>query len=104
MELIAYAKGIRTIMAKGVWEVYSSLIRQFGSEYRLMLETSPSDLRRIEDPKIRQIILQLKNRELTVQPGFDGVYGFLRSSNSISPKNGDKHSNQRKNQTNLEDF
>ncbi|MHA1712740.1 MAG: endonuclease Q family protein [Candidatus Ranarchaeia archaeon] len=79
-ELIAKAKGIQSPFAKTVWQIYSQLIKQFGSEYRLMLYASPEEIRQIDDPAVRRLLLSYRENEIIISPGFDGVYGHISLS------------------------
>ena len=68
-----YKRGLNT---KKIWEVYDSLINNFGDEFEILLSVSKEEFiqRKIEKGLFDLI---LKNREgnIKVNPGFDGEYG-----------------------------
>jgi uncharacterized protein (TIGR00375 family) len=71
-ELIA-AKLETTVISKKTWELYN---RTLGgkSEYEVMLDTPESELL----PEMAELIMKNRRGDLTVLPGYDGVYGDLQ--------------------------
>ena len=72
--------------SKKVWEESTKLTKEFGSELNVLLEASEDKLRLLAHEKIVEIILKNRKGELTVQPGYDGVYGKLLLNESASIK------------------
>jgi len=60
---------------KGVMKEYDNLIEKLGSEFEVLLESSKSDLKKIAGPKIAEGIVKVRNEEVNISPGYDGVHG-----------------------------
>ena len=73
-EIIAEVYGVG-VAAKKVKEEYQNLIKKFGSELKILLETKDEELRGTVDEKIRQGIKAVREKRLKIRPGFDGEYG-----------------------------
>ncbi|MBN2197911.1 DNA helicase UvrD [Candidatus Wolfebacteria bacterium] len=75
-EVIAdvYNMGVKT---KKVKEQYDKLIKNFGSELRLFLDTEEDEIKRKADSNIYSAIKALKEKKLKIEPGFDGEYGKI---------------------------
>ena len=73
-ELIALhtKKGIAT---KTVSNIFNPLLKQFKSEFNILLNTPKEELAKLIDPKLVDLILRNRNGEIKIKPGFDGVYG-----------------------------
>ncbi|MFQ6020595.1 MAG: endonuclease Q family protein [Candidatus Aenigmatarchaeota archaeon] len=84
-ELIAtvYNTGVYT---KKVWEIYNKLIKEFGSELNILLETEKEKIKLIVGEKIAEIIIKNRKGKLKIQPGYDGIYGKLILNGKISRK------------------
>jgi len=81
-ELIATIYNTQTF-SKKVWKEFSKLIKDFGSELKILLEVSREELR--INKRLADLIIKNKEGELKVQPGYDGIYGklILNSNTSI---------------------
>ena len=80
---IRHQKGVAT---KTVWEVYNQLIAQFKSEYEILLNASASELGKVVDPKLVELILLNRQGKIEVKPGYDGVYGEVVSASDSKPE------------------
>jgi uncharacterized protein (TIGR00375 family) len=76
-EIIATVKGITTISAKGVWSEYQKLVNAFGSEFSVLLNASQEELVKVTTAEIARMILTIRQGQIHVSPGYDGVYGKL---------------------------
>ncbi|MFX1518799.1 MAG: endonuclease Q family protein [Promethearchaeota archaeon] len=76
-EIIATMKGITTISAKGVWSEYQKLVNAFGNEFEVLLNVSLEELINVTTAKITEMILKIRQGQVHVSPGYDGVYGEL---------------------------
>ena len=74
-EIIALAKNIG-MQSRGCWEIYNSLIKEFGNEFNILLNVSREELMRAKvDAKLIGLILKNRTGKIRVKPGFDGEYG-----------------------------
>ncbi len=70
-----------------VWDVYNMLTGKFGSEYSVMLDAAPHDLTVAAGADLAQAILKVRDDEVYVQPGYDGVYGKIDFTRAPARKN-----------------
>ena len=74
-EIISLALGT-SMQSKKVWEVYNSLIKEFGNEFNILLNLSRDDLIKEDvDAKLVGLIMKNRNGNIKVKPGYDGEYG-----------------------------
>lgn len=74
-ELIALVCGV-SMATKKAWEVYNQLIKDFGTEFNILLKVSKEDLLRKEvDSKLADLIIKNREQKIKVKPGYDGEYG-----------------------------
>jgi uncharacterized protein (TIGR00375 family) len=67
-----FAKGVAT---KYVWEEYYKLLKVFENEYSILLNVPVEKLKAVTHPRVAEILMMNRNRQLSVKPGYDGVYG-----------------------------
>jgi uncharacterized protein (TIGR00375 family) len=60
-----------------VWDAYNMLVGKFGSEYAVMLDVPEDQLLAAAGPELSSAILRVRNDNVFVEPGYDGVYGKL---------------------------
>lgn len=77
-ELIAAVYGIEEVSSVKVWQTYNRLIEGCGSEFGVMLEAQPQKLANLCDNKLKEAIMMVREDRVTVDPGYDGVYGTIR--------------------------
>ncbi|MFH0929560.1 MAG: hypothetical protein V1818_04400 [Candidatus Aenigmatarchaeota archaeon] len=75
-ELIATVYNTQSF-AKKVWAESSKLLNEFGSEFKVLLETPEENLRIVTHEKIAKLIIKNRNGDLKIHPGYDGEYGKL---------------------------
>ncbi|MBI2558475.1 DNA helicase UvrD [Candidatus Woesearchaeota archaeon] len=73
-EVIAGTIGEK-VESKKVWEEYYKLIRAFGNELNVILDSEESKLKKITSEKIAENIIRNRNQKIPFKPGYDGVYG-----------------------------
>ncbi len=76
-ELICSVYGIKQPTSKKVWETYNKLIKNFNSEYNILLNTPLEELKKVIDEKLAELIILNRENKLKIQPGYDGVYGKI---------------------------
>jgi uncharacterized protein (TIGR00375 family) len=67
----------KAVTTKTVWQEYNKLMKRFKTEYNILLNATEEQLKEEINPKIADIILKNRTGNLTVKPGYDGVYGEL---------------------------
>ena len=73
-EVIALEKNIGMQTGR-CWEIYNSLIKDFGSELDILLKVPKEKLIQNRDEKFVELILKNREGKIKVKPGFDGEYG-----------------------------
>jgi len=86
-EIIALVLGEANPASTKVWEKYNMLVGKFGSEYSVMLDTSEAQLLAEAGPEISSAILRVRNDDVFVEPGYDGVYGKLDLNKPLQRRN-----------------
>jgi uncharacterized protein (TIGR00375 family) len=76
-EIIAEAMN-QGVATKGVENEYLRLVSIFGSEFRIMLDLPLEELEKSTPPKVLEGIKRVRNGDLKITPGHDGVYGKIR--------------------------
>lgn len=75
-EIIANSLGVGK-KSKTVKEAYESLTSYFGNEFEILLETPLAELRRIANERTARSIVKVRNEEVEIKPGYDGVFGEI---------------------------
>lgn len=74
-EILSLALG-SSMESKAVWNVYNSLIEQFGNELEILLNVPREEfINKNVDDKITELIIRNRNEKIRVVPGYDGEYG-----------------------------
>lgn len=76
-EIIAAVLGDISIASKRVWEVYNAVVDRFGDEYSVLIDVPRERLVEVVDPRIAEAIIRVREGQVKVVPGYDGVYGKL---------------------------
>lgn len=63
--------------SKKVWAESSKIMKEFGSELKVLLEVPEENLKIVTSEEIVKIIIKNRRGELKIQPGYDGVFGKL---------------------------
>ena len=76
-EIIAQARGTG-VNTKGVTHEYDRLIKRFGNEFRILLDLPQEELAPDVPARILAGITRVRQRDLVIAPGYDGVYGTIK--------------------------
>lgn len=76
-EIISNVLGTTYLGTQKVWSVYNLLVKKFGDELTVLIETSGEELSKIVNPKIAEAIIRIREEKARIIPGYDGVYGQL---------------------------
>ncbi|MBI4224810.1 MAG: DNA helicase UvrD [Candidatus Sungbacteria bacterium] len=77
-EIIAEARGVKSAINKGVQEEYLSVVQEFGTEFAVLYDVSPGDLKARLRPEITEGIMAVREGRLHIEPGYDGQYGTVK--------------------------
>jgi len=75
-EIIAEAMGFR-MGTKAVESEYERLVEKGASEFHILLEATPDELRTYVPERILEGILRMRQGKVSILPGHDGVYGKI---------------------------
>jgi uncharacterized protein (TIGR00375 family) len=100
-EIIAAVLGVDSPSVQKVWGVYNSLIEKFGNEYAVLIDAPRDALSVVAGENVADVVVRVREGQIKVEPGYDGVYGrLILSSESLV----DNQVSDRVRQRNLTDF
>ena len=67
-----------SVHSQAIQNEYGKLIDNLGSEFDILLSTPTSDIARISGPDVSDAIDKVRNGQLTIDPGYDGVFGKVK--------------------------
>jgi len=76
-EIIGLVFGQANPASTKVWNIYNLLVGKFGREYSVMLDVPEDQLLATAGPEVSSAIIRVRNDDIYVEPGYDGVYGKL---------------------------
>jgi len=88
-EIIGEAKGVSRT-SKAVEKEYLQLVQEFGSEFNILVNVPEEEFSSAMDTKIVEGIRRVRQKQVHIEPGFDGEYGtikiFDKEKNSEKPQ------------------
>ena len=64
--------------AVNVQNEYKKLTNQFSSEFAVLLQIGTSDIAKVAGEKIAQAIHKVREGDIVIDPGYDGVFGVVK--------------------------
>ncbi|MEM3019367.1 MAG: endonuclease Q family protein [Candidatus Bathyarchaeia archaeon] len=74
-EILALGEPEKSLYSEALQIEYERIVREIGSEFKVLIEASREELARVVPQKIVDAILKLREGKIRVIPGYDGVYG-----------------------------
>jgi len=75
-EIIAEARGAQ-VGTSAVREEYLKLCREFGGEFNVLLDVPLDDLARTASPRTVEGLRRVREGQVVIKPGYDGVFGEI---------------------------
>jgi uncharacterized protein (TIGR00375 family) len=63
---------------KTVESQYLKLLSSLGNEFRILMESPPSDIAQAGSPSLSEAISKMRSGKVHISPGFDGEYGKIK--------------------------
>jgi len=76
-EIISTVIGASSPNQRRVWNLYDALISRFGNEYKVLIDAQFDELAEVAGVNIAEAIIRVRNGQVKVIPGYDGVYGRI---------------------------
>lgn len=76
-EIIAEAMEVEP-SAKGVFRIYDNMVSHYGSELSVLMDVEVSEIKGTFSDRIADGIKRVREGKVSVEPGYDGVYGRVR--------------------------
>ena len=97
--MIAESIGV-SVLSKEVSKHYNNLIKNLGSELKILLESTEKEIGEKSLPKIASGVIRMREGKVSIEPGYDGVYGkikiFIEENNPDNNKNTNQKAVQQK--------
>lgn len=80
--------------SQNVQNEYKKLTDHFGGEFEVLLGIDTVNITKISGPKVAEAISRVRNGDIVVDPGFDGVFGKVKIWNEEKEQGGEKPKEQ----------
>lgn len=77
-EILAEVYGVSSPTSKKVLATYDKMIAQLGNEFHILLDAPISDVKSTFGDDIAEAIRRVRAGEMSITPGYDGVYGKVK--------------------------
>lgn len=75
--IISEVVGVKTKTSQKVIQAYDQLIHAFGDEFSILRTIKTNEIKN-KHPQIALAIEKMRNKDVFIQPGYDGVYGVVK--------------------------
>ena len=73
--------------SKKVLKYYDALINNLGTEFDILLQATEQEIKKNSLAEIAEGVIKVRNREVFIEPGYDGVYGKIKTISKNPRKN-----------------
>lgn len=77
VEIIAESIG-RPVTSPKIGPYYDALMKAFGDEFTILMDTPVADISRVTTPEIADGIRKVRLGDIVIDPGYDGVFGVVK--------------------------
>jgi len=77
-EIIAESIGA-SVLSKKTQKYYNDLIKNLGSEFKILLESTEKEIKKSSLPEIASGVIRMREGKVFIEPGYDGVYGKIKN-------------------------
>ena len=77
LEILAESLG-KPVASPVVLEEYRNLIKNFGSEFSVLLKAPVNEIEKAASPRISEGVDKVRRGDIVIEPGYDGVYGVVK--------------------------
>jgi DNA helicase-2/ATP-dependent DNA helicase PcrA len=77
-EILAQMKGLKSPDSKVVMEEYEKIIDKLGNEFDVMRKLSIDQIKDDGFAELAKTVEKVRKKEVTIEPGYDGVYGVIK--------------------------
>lgn len=77
-EILAEVYGVASSSSKKVKLMYEKMIPKLGNEFQILLDTSISEIQTFCGTDIAEAIRRVRAGEMSITPGYDGVFGKVK--------------------------
>jgi len=88
-EVIAESIGV-SVSSKEVMKYYNNLIKSIGSEFKILLESTREEITKNSLAEIADGVIKMREGKVSIEPGYDGVYGKIKIFSDNNLKSGKK--------------
>jgi len=85
LEILAESLG-KPVASPAVLEEYRKLIKNFGSEFSVLLKASIDEIEKSASSRIAEGVDKVRRGDIVIEPGYDGVYGVVKIWNEKSKR------------------
>ena len=76
-EIIAESLGV-SVLSKNVLKYYNDLIKNLGSEFKILLDSTEKEIEKWSLPEIASGVIKMREGKVSIETGYDGVYGKIK--------------------------